>query len=175
MKTADGIVIFGANGSGKTVLGRELSNALGFKHIDVEDYCFDKSDIFYRNPREKDDVIRLMLADIEQYGSFVLSGVTGDYGDEIFSMYKLAVLLSAPIDLRIERIRKRAVDKHGGRVLPNGDMYENSENFISFARTRDLSVIDRWADTLLCPVIGIDSTKPIAECFRTAVDAYYAL
>lgn len=175
MKIADGIVVFGANGSGKTTLGRELSKALGFKHIDVEDYYFDKSDIFYRNPRVKDNVIRLMLTDIEQYGSFVLSGVTGDYGDEILSKYKLAVLLSAPVDLRMERIRKRAVDKHGKRALPNGDMFEDRENFVKFARTRDLSAIDKWADTLLCPIIKIDSTKPISEYLQIVINAYNAL
>lgn len=175
MKRADGIVVFGANGSGKTTLGHKLSEALGFKHIDVEDYYFDKSDIYYQNPRAKDDVIRLMLTDIKQYGSFVLSGVTGDYGNEISSMYKLAVLLSAPVDLRIERIRNRAVIKHGERALPKGDMYKDREAFVNFARTRDLLIIDKWADTLLCPVITIDSAKPISEYFQTVVNAYYAL
>jgi len=105
----------------------------------------------------------------------VLSGVTGDYGDEILSKYKLAVLLSAPVDLRMERIRKRAVDKHGKRALPNGDMFEDRENFVKFARTRDLSAIDKWADTLLCPIIKIDSTKPISEYLQIVINAYNAL
>jgi len=41
------IIIFGANGSGKTTLGRELACILNFKHIDIEDYCFEESEIQY--------------------------------------------------------------------------------------------------------------------------------
>ena len=33
-----GIIIFGAAGSGKTTLGRELAGRLGFLHIDIDDY-----------------------------------------------------------------------------------------------------------------------------------------
>lgn len=170
-----GIVIFGANGSGKTTLGCELAKTLYFKHIDVEDYYFEKSDIFYENPRTKDDVIRLMCTDIEKHGSFVLSGVTGDYGERIVSMYRLAVLLSAPVDLRMERIRNRAIYKHGERALPKGDMYENRENFIKYARTRDLSVIDQWENTLTCPIIHLDATLPISHNTRKVIDVYCAL
>lgn len=170
-----GIVVFGANGSGKTTLGRELAQALKFKHIDVEDYFFDKSDIFYENPRAKDDVIQCILTDIRKNGSFVLSGVIGNCGDEIVSMYSLAVFLSAPIELRMERIRKRTIDKHGERASPNGDMYKSSEQFIEFARTRDLSVIEKWADTLTCPIIHLDATKPISENITNITKAYCTL
>lgn len=171
----NGIIVFGANGSGKTTLGCELAQVLKFKHIDVEDYYFERSDIFYQNPRAKDDVIDLMLADIKKYGSFVLSGVTGDYGEEIVSMYNLAVFLSAPIDLRMERIKKRAIDKHGERALLNGDLYENTEKFIEFARTRDLSKIDQWTNTLTCPIIHIDATKPISYNTRKIINTYCTL
>lgn len=174
-KVTRGIVVFGANGSGKTTLGCELTQAINFKHIDVEDYYFEKSVFFYENPRTKDDVIHLMLTDIEKYGSFVLSGVTGDYGEKIVSMYKLAVLLAAPIDLRMERIRNRVIDKYAERALPNGDIYENTKDFIEYARTRDLSVIDQWASTLSCPIIHLDATMPISHNTRKIIDAYRTL
>ncbi|MFA6948298.1 MAG: AAA family ATPase [Eubacteriales bacterium] len=175
MKVTDGIVIFGANGSGKTTLGHELAKALNFKHIDVENYYFDKSDIFYQHPHTKDDVIREMLADIKRHGAFVFSGVTGDYGDEIVSMFKLGIFLSAPVDLRMERIRNRAIEKHGERAMPGGDIYEDRERFIKFAQTRNLEVIDKWADTLTCPIIQIDSAKPISEIVSSVMEAYHAL
>ena len=47
MNNSHGIIIFGANGSGKTTLGRELANILNFKHMDIEDYHFKKSEIPY--------------------------------------------------------------------------------------------------------------------------------
>lgn len=171
----DGIVIYGANGSGKTTLGLELAQALNFKHMDVEAYYFEKADIFYANPRSKDEVIRLMLDDIEKHGSFVFSGVTGDYGEKIVSMYKLAFFLSAPIELRMERIKNRAIDKHGKRALPGGDMYEDRAKFIEFARTRDLSVIDKWANTLTCPIIHLDATKPVNINLNEIIRVYQTL
>ena len=42
-----GIIVFGANGSGKTTLGRELARILTFKHMDREEYYFEKSEIPY--------------------------------------------------------------------------------------------------------------------------------
>ncbi len=124
-----GIIIFGANGSGKTTLGRELARILEFKHIDHEDYAFYESDIPYTNPRTEDECIELMLADIEKYGSFVLSAVTGDFGDIISQCYELAIYLNAPHDLRMERIKQREIDRFSDRVLEGGDMLRDNKNF----------------------------------------------
>lgn len=171
----NGILVFGANGCGKTTLGRELAKAINFRHMDVEDYYFEKSDVLYQNPRAKEDVIKLMLADMSKYGSFVLSAVTGDYGKEIISMYRLAVFLFAPIELRMDRIRKRAVDQHGDAALPNGELYENTEKFIEFAQAIDLSQIDRWAGTLSCPIIRLDATSPISQNTEKIIKTYQDL
>lgn len=154
-----GIIIFGANGSGKTTIGRELARILGFKHIDHEDYAFHKSDIPYTNPRTEDECIELMLADIEKYGSFVLSAVTGDFGDEIVPLYDLAVYLNVPHDLRMERIKQREIDRFGDRVLEGGDMYEQQQKFHDFVASRSLERIEKWAETISCPVFRIDGAK----------------
>ncbi len=158
-----GIVLFGANGSGKTTLGRKLARVLQVKHIDVEDYYFEKSKIPYTKSRDKDTVIKLILDDIHRHGSFVLSSVIGDLGDEITSMYRLAVFLWAPIDTRLDRVKRRSQKRYGERVLAGGDMYEQEQRFIEFVRTRDLSKIDDWAKTLTCPIIKLDGTNPISE------------
>jgi len=129
-----GIVVFGANGCGKTTLGCELARKLNIKHLDVEDYYFEESEIPYSKPRPKDIVIELMLADIEKYDSFVFSAVTGDYGDKISSMYQLGVFLSVPIDIRLERVERRSLEQYGKRVLLDGDMYEQERRFIEFVK-----------------------------------------
>ena len=81
MNKSQGIIVFGANGSGKTTLGRELALAFNYKHMDIEDYYFEKSDIPY-------------------------------------------------------------------------------------TKARSLDFIDAWADTLVCPVLRIDGTKPIAHLVK---------
>jgi len=168
-----GIIVFGANGSGKTTLGRELAHILNFKRMDAEDYYFEKSEVPYCVARPRQDVIKLMLADIEKYRSFVLSSCLGDYGNEIPLFYKLAVYITAPLDLRMGRIKKRAYEQYGKRVLKGGDMYEQEQKFFDFAASRDLSRIDQWAETLTCPIIRVDGAEDwrinavkIAEKFR---------
>ena len=168
----NGIIVFGANGSGKTTLGRELARLLHFKHIDHEDYAFEKSEIPYAKLRSNEECIKLMLAEIEKHRLFVLSAVTGDFGDEISQYYELAVHLSASIELRIERIKQRAYDKFGSCVHEGGDMYEQQIKFQNFVALRPLSRIEKWAETLLCPVINIDGTEDYCENAAN-IAAYY--
>ena len=159
MSNPHGIIVFGANGSGKTTLGRELARILSFKHMDHEDYAFDESEIPYTNPRSRDDCLDLMLADIKKHRSFVITAVTGDFGDTILQYYELAVFISAPIELRMKRLDNRAYEQHGERIRKGGDMYEQHLKFLDFAASRSLSRIEQWAKILTCSVICVDGTE----------------
>ena len=166
MNTPQGIIIFGANGSGKTTLGRELARIMQFMHIDHEDFGFEESEIPFTKPRSHEDAVRLLLSYLEKYHSFVLSAVTGDFGDIVSQYYKLAVHMSAPIDLRMNRIKQRAYKQYGKRILVGGDMYEQEQRFFDHVASRSLEKIDRWAETLACPVIRIDGA---GDWYRNAV------
>jgi len=131
---------------------------LNFKHMDIEDYHFIKSDIPYTVERSREECLNLMLTDIKKYRSFVLSAVTGDFGDIIPQFYKLGVFLSAPLELRLERVKRRVFEQHGERVCEGGDMYEQRVKFLDFVASRSLAGIDQWAETLTCPVIRVDGT-----------------
>jgi len=78
-------------------------------------------------------------------------------------MYDLAVFMSAPLEIRIERIKQRAIKQYGERVSEGGDMYEQHLKFVDFVASRSLSRIERWAETLVCPVINVDGTKSVSE------------
>ena len=173
MTKPHGIIVFGANGSGKSTLGRELARVLNFKYMDIEDYYFEKSEIPYTVERSREDCLNLMLADIEKYNSFVLSAVTGDFGEEISSMYDLAVFMVAPIETRMERIRQREYKKHGYRIRKGGDMYEQHLIFVDFARSRNLSNIDRWAETLTCPIIHVGGTNDYRKTAADIANRFY--
>ena len=103
--------------------------------------------------------MKLILADIEASSGFVLSAVTGNFGAEIETLYDLAVFLSAPKETRLKRIEQREQNRRGNRVLKGGDMYEQHLKFVEFAATRSLAPIERWSETLTCPVLHIDSTE----------------
>ena len=66
---AHGIIILGANGRGKSTLGRELARVLDFAHFDVEDYNFYISDIPYTAERPHHERNELMLSDMKKRGS----------------------------------------------------------------------------------------------------------
>lgn len=87
MNKPHGIIVFGPNGSGKTILERELARILNYKHMDIEDYYLEPSEIPYTAERSREDCLNLMLADIEKYRSFVMTAVTGDFGDTIPLLY----------------------------------------------------------------------------------------
>lgn len=159
MNKPRGIIVFGANGSGKTTLGCELARILKYKHMDIEDYYFESSDIPYTIERSREDCLNLMMADIEKYRSFVMTAVTGDFGDTIPKLYELAVFITAPPELRLERVKRRAYEQHGERVCKGGDMYERQLRFFDFVAKRPLSKIEQWAETLVCPVIRVDGTE----------------
>ena len=167
MSNPHGIIVFGANGSGKTTIGQELARILKFKHMDHEDYHFEKSEIPYTVSRSREKCLHLMLADIEKNRSFVLSAVTGNFGDEISRFYELAVFISAPVELRMQRIDQREYTRHGRRVLKGGDMYEQQMEFREFVKSRPLSKIDDWAETLTCPIVQIDGRE---DWRKTALD-----
>lgn len=173
MRKPHGIIVFGANGSGKSTLGCELARLLRFKHMDIEDYHFEKSDIPYTAERSREDCLRLMLADIEKHRSFVISAVTGDFGGTIPLLYELAVYVSAPAELRVKRIERREYERHGERVRKGGDMYEQHVKFVDFAASRSLSRIEQWAETLVCPIIRIDGTEDWRANAAKIAEWYY--
>lgn len=167
-----GIIIFGANGSGKSTLGRELARVLNYKYMDIEDYHFIKSEIPYTVERSREDCLNLMLTDIERHRSFVISAVIGDFGEEISSMYDFAVFMSAPLETRIERIKQRACKQYGERIREGGDMYEQQLKFVDFVASRSLSRIEKWAETLVCPIIYVDGTKSISKNTEWVIEQY---
>jgi len=173
MSQPHGIIVFGANGSGKTTLGRELARLLGYKHIDIEDYAFDESEVPYAKPRSRDEYTNLMLADIEKHCSFVISTVIGDLGDVIPRFYHLAVHISVPHEIRMERIKQRSYAQNGERVCEGGDMVEQEKQFMDFVASRSLTKIERWSETLTCPIINVDGTKDWKVSAASIAKRYY--
>ena len=153
-----GILIVGLNGAGKTTLGRVLADALGWFRMDVEDYFFTPADNPYAVSRTKDEVRQLMLADIERHGRFVLSSVSGDWGEALAARVGAVVVLDAPLETRLVRIDRRSVARFGSRVMPGGDMYDQERRFRDFATARSERIIEDWLETVKVPILRLDAT-----------------
>ena len=151
-------------------MGAALAKELNFKHMDIENYYFTQSDNPYASARTRDEVEVLLLEDIKQNPCFVFSAVNGNMNSEINSCYDLVVYLEVPLELRMKRIRQRAYEKFGDRVLPGGDMYEQEEKFFAFAKKRTPEKIEEWLKTLTCRVIRLDGTKAVEYNVQTLID-----
>ena len=158
-----GICVCGLNGSGKTTFAEALAKELKVRHMDIEQYYFTSADNPYASSRTREEVERLLLEDMKQNPDFVFSAVNGNMNSEINEKYSLVVYLDAPLDIRMKRIKQRAVEKFGDRVLFGGDMYEQEEKFFAFAQKRTPDKIEDWLNTVSCKVIRLDGTKSIQE------------
>jgi len=168
----NGIIIMGLNGSGKSTVCQELADLLCYRRMDVEDYYFFDSEIPYAKSRTHEEVKQLMLDDIKIYHNYVLSSVGCNWGSEIVSTFRLAILLYAPLQVRLERIKQREINRFGNRVLAGGDMYESQKQFHDMVVSRSAEDIKRQACSLTCPVLEINSTQPVKEILGLVYSHY---
>ena len=169
-----GICLCGLNGSGKTTLGRELAKVLGFRHLDAEDYFFLPAEIPYSCPRPREEALTLLLADMRKTPRFVLSVVQGDMGEAITSMYRLVVYLDVPRGERMARVKRRAMNLFGDRMLPGGDLYDQEQAFLRFVAGRSADGIETWLQTLSCGILRLNGAESIdsnIERIRSCMNA----
>lgn len=166
MKT--GIIICGLNGAGKSTLGRALAKERGYYFIDVEDLYFPKDDphYAYASQRTRQEVEIRLASEIHAHGDFVFASVHGDYGESVRSALRCCVYISIPREIRLQRVKNRSYQKFGSRMLPGGDLYEREEKFFAFVGSRTEDPVEKWLETLSCPAIKIDGTKPVEENLR---------
>ena len=160
-----GILICGLNGTGKSTMGRTLADHLGCDFIDSEDLWFPKTDPSYlfSDPRSKGEVIRLLEERIRENDRFVFAAVKGDYGDKLIASLDHIVLIEAPKPIRLRRVRERSFQKFGARILPGGDLYEKESAWFSVVDSRPDDYVRRWLQTVACPILRIDGTRPVEE------------
>lgn len=160
-----GIFICGLNGCGKSTLGKVLAEKLNCIFMDVEDLYFPKTDpnYIYASPRTREEVVKLLLYKIKANDNFVFTSVKGDFGDSIYPFFQHIVVIDVPKDIRLQRVKNRSYQKFGNRMLPNGDLYEQEKRFFDFVETRSENTVEEWVNTINCPIIRVDGTKPIEE------------
>ncbi len=163
-----GMIICGLNGAGKSTMGKALAKELGVCFIDIEDLYFPKTDphYTYASPRARKDVEQLLHGEIKAHKDFVLASVKGDYGENIRPFFRYAVWIDVPKDIRLQRVKERSFQKFGSRMLSGGDLYEQEEKFFHFVKSRDENTAEEWVQTLGCPVLRVDGTKPVKENVR---------
>lgn len=160
-----GIIVCGLNGAGKSTLGKALAKKLNFYYLDSEELYFTNADnrFIYASSRSHEEVIELLFREMRAHENFVFASVKGDYGETITPFFQYAVLIDVPRDVRIQRVKNRSFQKFGNRMLPDGDLYEQEKHFFEVVISRAEDTVEKWIQTLNCPMIRVDGTKPIEE------------
>ena len=165
------IHILSASGSGTTSLGRALAARLQCPHFDTDDYFWLPTDPPYTQQRKRTARQQLLMDDLTAHDAWVVSGSLCGWGDVAIPLLKLVVFLWIPHDIRMARLRNREHERFGTRIMPGGDMYEQSQAFLAWAASYDDGGMDiwskrrheQWPGTLPCPILYFEGEYTIEE------------
>ena len=159
------VLVCGLNGAGKSTLGRALAERLGVPFLDSEDLFFSKNDPEnpWNSPRTPQEVQKLLLRELSRSPDLVFAAVRCDFGPEVLARFRWAVLVEAPRQLRLERVRERSYRRFGERMRPGGDLHQGEKAFFRMVEERPETLVEEWLDAAGLPVLRADGTRPPAE------------
>ncbi len=174
------IHILGASGAGTTTLGRAVADSAGIPHFDADDFYWLPTQLPYRVKREPAERIRLLSHALDAATSgWVLSGSICGWGDAVIPRLQLAVFLVIEVDIRLQRLRDRELQRYGAGLLTDGDLAAHYESFMAWAaqydeggfEVRSRALHERWIGSLTCPLLRLDSSAPVDELAATVLRA----
>lgn len=163
------IHILGASGSGVTTLGLYLSERCGIPYFDNDGFFWEKSDPPFTVRRDPDQRNALLLRAIEGQDSWIIGGSMINWAVEL--EYDLVVFLLIPNEIRIERLKKRELERYGDIIYKDEERNSLFKEFISWAsgyddnsaRGRTFLAHQEWIETLHCPVLELADDLSVEE------------
>jgi adenylate kinase family enzyme len=159
--------IIGASGAGTTTLARAVASAWGAPHADADDYFWLPTDPPYTHKRPEAERVALMQQVFLPRECWVLSGSLVGWGDEVTAACDAVVFVTLDPAERLRRLEAREQVRRRGH--PHDQ--EAWEAFLSWAAGYDDPTFDgrsrvmheQWLATLTCPVLRLDSARPVDE------------
>lgn len=176
------IHIYGASGSGVTTLGAALSERLRALHLDTDEFYWKQTEIPYTEKNTPEQRIENIRESISDHQSWVLSGSLCSWGGPLTDLFTLAIFVYLDKDVRLKRLIEREKQRFGRRIDESGDLYEKHIEFVVWAAkydtasppTRSLIMHREWASKLDCPVVEVNSYKPVDELVHYIADGLQA-
>ena len=171
------IHIFGASGSGCTTLGASLAERFGVPHLDGDAYLWLPTDPPFASVRERGERQGLLQRDIDASASWVLSGSVCGWGDLVIPRLTLAVFLTIPHQVRMDRLARRESLRSGITLSPADQArHHQFMDWASRYDDGDLSIRSRalheaWVAPLPCPVLRLDGDLTNQERTARVLDA----
>lgn len=130
------IHITGAACSGTTTLGAALAETLGVVFLDTDDFFWHATDPPYTDKRPVAERLALMRKAMGDDG-WVISGSLDGWGDPLIEGTDLIIYLTAPMAVRLARLKARELRRFGDRIRPGGDMEMIHLGFLDWAAQYD--------------------------------------
>ncbi|CAL2082518.1 conserved hypothetical protein [Tenacibaculum sp. 190524A05c] len=158
------IMIIGASGTGKTSLGKEVAEVIGYTHLDSDDYYWKKTSPPYQEKVAltlRNDNIK---KDFFKNENVVLSGCMPSWGEEWREVFDLVVFIQLEHEERIKRLLKREKERYGEKLESDEYIIQNSKGFLNWARQYDnpyftgktLAYHVHWLKHLQSEVLHVD-------------------
>ena len=172
-------MIIGPSGSGKTTLGKRLAEKLEYPFFDVDDFIW-RSDTPepYTVMYSREEKISRLKAAMEPYEHFVMAGSMSSFHQEFDDTFGMMVYLYVEPDIRVERIRKRSIERFGDRVLEGGDMYQSNLKFLeyncSYETDGSPNMTEQrvWMDSLSCIKLDLDGKESIDDNVNRIIEIW---
>lgn len=174
------IQITGASGSGKTFLGKKLSEVLNYNFVDTDDilWVWDENVQPYTIAVSDEESCKILKQILLKNNSTIVSGMFYPWSESLIPMFDLLIIIETNKEIRKKRIIEREFEMYGNRFKKGGDMYEQFNQFLDWAMSYDTSddklgsksETDNWAKKFDCKVLYIDGSKPIGEKIKIILE-----
>ena len=163
------IHVTGASGSGVSTLGAALAGRLGCAQLDTDGFYWRPTDPPYRESRSIAERLALIEAAMDAAAAgWVLSGSLDGWGDPLIPRFGRVVFLTAPAELRLQRLAERERRRNGAAIEPGGPLHAHHLDFMAYAAGYDTAVFtgtlagrhlarhQAWLARLPCQVLRLD-------------------
>ncbi|UEQ76253.1 adenylate kinase [Chryseobacterium arthrosphaerae] len=173
------IHIFGASGSGVTTLGKALSEQLNIEYFDSDDFFWLKTEVPFtekQNPEIRNTTVSDILHTTD---SWIFGGSIIHWGENIFPPFDLVIFLYLPLQMRMERLRKREFERYGEEITVNPERAVKSEEFLEWAKdydhdtgiaNRTLNAHREWLTGIDVPLLEISGNYPVSDKINIILD-----
>ncbi|WP_414919724.1 AAA family ATPase [Pseudomonas sp. IT-P218] len=168
-ETARYILITGAAGTGTTTLADALAKELSTTHLEADDFLWLPSNPPYQHLADKTQRGARLLQEMRSHGRAVVAGSVMGWGQPLENEFDLVVFLYLPVELRLERLKRREI-KRFGLVKPEflawAAQYDEGS-----APGRSLTRHQEWMSVLTCIVLKLEGDMSVTDRVRQILDA----
>lgn len=155
------LLITGASGSGTSTLAAALAIRLGIAHLDADDYYWLPTEPPFTSKRDSAERLSLLLHDLRASQGAVVAGSIYGWGAQLENAFDLIVFLYLDASIRVERLRRREVERLGKAdpaFLEWAAQYDAGPS-----EGRSLAKHQAWLSARTCPVLELQGDLSVGE------------